>query len=79
MALILIGKFGLPESGLPANAAARFVINLVDFHDEPPELPAMSIQEKMVCGRRKKDRGNLWYAKEEFQFAIQCYRYETKS
>lgn len=69
----LPGKPGLPEKGLPANAAVRFVIEMVDFR-EPIVIGDLSIEQKMTFGMRKKARGNDWYTKDEFSIAIQCYR-----
>ena len=36
----------------------------------------MSLERRMSLGRRKKDRGNFWYARGEFTQAIQNYREE---
>ena len=68
------GKHGLPSTGLPPNAACLFRVRLESADPPPEDKSALPLEQKMEHGRRKKDRGNQWYAKEEFQMAIQCYR-----
>jgi len=42
---------------------------------KPGASPAeIELEERKVIGLRKKHRGNLWMAREEFSMAIQCYR-----
>lgn len=69
----LTGKEGLPSNGLPANAAVHVFLKLLNF--QPAPNPGdRSYEDKMEIGRRKKKRGNNWFAKEEFQLAMFCYK-----
>ena len=38
----------------------------------PAEL---ELENRKIIGLRKKHRGNLWMAREEYSMAVQCYRY----
>jgi len=70
------GSVGLEESGIPANAAVTVTLELVAVQDSE-SVEEMSLERRMSLGRRKKDRGNFWYARGEFTQAIQNYRKAT--
>ena len=38
------------------------------------EEETREIEERKIVGLRKKHRGNLWMAREEYSMAVQCYR-----
>ena len=69
---LVYGKQGLPPI-LPGNAAAHYEVTLLEHKSgcSPSEL---EIEERKVVGLRKKHRGNLWMAREEYSMAVQCYR-----
>lgn len=48
-------------------------MELVDFHPVDPEEPR-SYEERNSVGNRKKERGNYWFKRNEFNLAIQLYR-----
>ena len=70
---LVYGKIGLPPI-LPGNAAAHYEVTLLEHKSgcSPSEL---EIEERKAVGLRKKHRGNLWMAREEYSMAVQCYRY----
>ncbi len=75
------GRVGFEPHGkqgrsVPANAAVTFRVELVECKDAAEEENAQ-LETRMTKGRRKKDRGNFWYAREEYTQAIQCYRKAT--
>ena len=49
-------------------------VELLEFSDDLANVPTLDLQAKITVGRRKKERGNLWVARQEPTFAIQCYR-----
>ena len=69
---LVYGKIGLPPI-LPGNAAAHYEVTLLEHKSgcSPSEL---EIEERKAVGLRKKHRGNLWMAREEYSMAVQCYR-----
>jgi len=70
------GDQGLPNNqaiSVPPKAAVRFEIELVS-HSPAEQFGDMNVQEKLRIGRRKKDRGNTWFQRQNFNFAVQCYR-----
>ncbi|XP_037079680.1 peptidyl-prolyl cis-trans isomerase FKBP8-like [Pollicipes pollicipes] len=66
------GERGL-EEGVPPNASLTFTVRLVDVQPEP-KYEEMSAQERLVVGNAKRDRGNWWFKRDDFNHAIQCYR-----
>lgn len=68
-----IGRLGLPESGIPGNAAVSLTVHLVEV-SPAPEITALSLEDRFRMGRRKKEMGNFWYSRENHTPAIQCYR-----
>lgn len=71
------GSLGFSGDGggkiLPANAAVTLRVSLVQILGEEEE----SMERRRTMGRRKKERGNFWYLREEHSQAIQCYRYSN--
>ena len=48
-------------------------MELLDFKPVDPEEPR-SFEERNTVGTRKKERGNYWFNRNEFNLAIQLYR-----
>jgi len=66
------GSMGLLPH-VPPKAAVRFEIELLSHSAaiSPSEIP---IEERSSIGRRKKDRGNFWFSRQNYTEAVQCYR-----
>merc|ERR1739848_423346 len=62
-----------PPPHVPPKAAVRFEIELLSHSTAipPSEIP---IDERFSIGRRKKDRGDFWYSRQNYTEAVQCYR-----
>ena len=71
------GSTGRPDIGIPPNAAVAITIKVLSASEEPISASKLDFEERVKIGRRKKDRGNEWYTKENFQMAVQCYRKAT--
>ena len=68
------------ESGkVPPKAAVRLEVELVSHKPPVPFGEINQVEEKLRIGRRKKDRGNFWFQRSNYNFAVQCYRYFFKS
>ena len=68
------------ESGkVPPKAAVRLEVELVSHKPPVPFGEISQVEEKLRIGRRKKDRGNFWFQRSNYNFAVQCYRYFFKS
>ena len=48
-------------------------VKLVDFA-AVDSIPSVGLDERHGVGLRKRDRGNWWYAREDFTNAVHCYR-----
>jgi len=59
---------------VPPKAAVRFEVELVSHNPSVPFGEISDVQEKLRIGRRKKDRGNFWFQRQNYTFAVQCYR-----
>ena len=64
---------GLPPV-LPGNAAAQYEVTLLEHKSGNSSPSELEIEERKIVGLRKKHRGNLWMAREEYSMAVQCYR-----
>lgn len=63
------------ESGkVPPKAAVRLEVELVSHKPPVPFGEISQVEEKLRIGRRKKDRGNFWFQRSNYNFAVQCYR-----
>ena len=40
-----------------------------------PVITELPLDERKLIGHRKKERGNFWYARQDYSNAVQCYRY----
>lgn len=50
-----------------------YEVELLDFHPVDPDEPR-SFEERKSVGTRKKERGNYWFKRNEYNLAIQLYR-----
>lgn len=48
-------------------------VELLDFKPVDPDEPR-SFEERTTVGNRKRERGNYWFKRNEFNLAIQLYR-----
>ncbi|GLH09703.1 FK506-binding protein 59 [Gryllus bimaculatus] len=58
---------------IPPNSKITYRIELLSAEPEP-ELETIPIAERKRIGNEKRERGNWWYARQDYTFAIQCYR-----
>ncbi|XP_068241907.1 peptidyl-prolyl cis-trans isomerase FKBP8 [Palaemon carinicauda] len=65
------GSKGLPPN-VPGDVNLIYKVELLDFGPEksPSEIP---IDQRMIIGNRKRERGNWWFNRQEYPLAIQCY------
>jgi len=61
-------------SVLPPKAAVRLELELLGHQPPIPAGEIEDVQEKLRIGRRKKERGNFWHQRQNYTFAVQCYR-----
>ncbi|CAG2162288.1 unnamed protein product [Oppiella nova] len=66
------GKTGVPDV-VPPNATLDCELHVVSVRwmDEDFVLP---IVDRIRIGNRKKERGNFWFARQEYSTCIQCYK-----
>lgn len=63
---------GLQRS-VPPNAKITYVVELHDCADEP-EIAEQPFEQRRDRGVSKRERGNFWYTRGDFNLAIQLYR-----
>ncbi|XP_043203784.1 peptidyl-prolyl cis-trans isomerase FKBP8-like isoform X4 [Amphibalanus amphitrite] len=70
-------RFAYGEKGLddavPPNTNLIFTVQLESVQPEP-KYEEMSAEQRLEIGSQKRDRGNWWFKREDFNHAIQCYR-----
>jgi len=71
------GELGLkndedPTRVIPANARITYKIELVSNEPEDEEEKGFAVRKKI--GNKKRERGNFWFERNEYNMAIQCYR-----
>ncbi|VVC40359.1 Tetratricopeptide repeat,FKBP-type peptidyl-prolyl cis-trans isomerase domain,Tetratricopeptide repeat- [Cinara cedri] len=75
--LQIASRFGYGEKGLipkvPSGAKLVYTVELVAIKPEivPDELTST---ERLKIGQKKKDKGNWWYARNEYSMALHLYR-----
>ncbi|CAO1374474.1 unnamed protein product [Diamesa serratosioi] len=73
------GALGLPSNSnansnvisIPGDATLTYIIELISV-DEEPEDKSYIYRKK--TGNKKRERGNFWFERQEFNLGIQCYR-----
>nr|UWK01895.1 FK506 binding protein [Locusta migratoria manilensis] len=58
---------------IPPDAKLIYTIELLSAEDEP-DLESLSIARRKELGDKKRERGNWWFSRQEYSFAIQSYR-----
>lgn len=67
------GSIGLPAKNIPADATIVYTVELLDVHEET-ELEKKSYASRKEIGNKKRERGNFFFERQEFNSAIQLYR-----
>ncbi|CAH8437879.1 unnamed protein product [Schistosoma rodhaini] len=65
------------DPGIPSGAKLTYHIEVLKV-DDPPCYASMSNSERLAVANQKKDRGNYYYRREEFAFAIDSYNKALK-
>ncbi|KAM7537104.1 hypothetical protein Aperf_G00000066950 [Anoplocephala perfoliata] len=65
------GTLGKPPE-IPPNAKLTYHITL-DECGEPPCYEDMTIGERFEISNRKRERGNFYFRREEYQYSLSCY------
>lgn len=71
------GELGLvnetdPAKTIPSNATVTYVIELVSTKADDEEEQGFEVRKRV--GNKKRERGNFWFERNEYNMAIQCYR-----
>lgn len=70
-------RFGYGTLGLlpyiEPNSTIIYTVELLSAK-EPSEVEDLPLNDRMMIGNLKKERGNWWYARQENNYAIRCYR-----
>ncbi|CAO1313544.1 unnamed protein product [Diamesa tonsa] len=56
---------------IPGDATLTYIIELISVEEEPEDKSYIYRKE---TGNKKRERGNFWFERQEFNLAIQCYR-----
>lgn len=67
------GKLGLPSKNIPADASIIYTVELVSAHEET-DLEKKSFESRKEIGNKKRERGNYFFERTEYNSAIQLYR-----
>jgi FK506-binding protein 8 len=67
------GSIGLPSKNIPSDATIVYTVELVDAHEET-DLEKKSYESRKEIGNKKRERGNYFFERQEFNSAIQLYR-----
>lgn len=67
------GSLGLPSKNIPADATIVYNIELVSVHEES-DLEKKSYESRKEIGNKKRERGNFFFERQEYNSSIQLYR-----
>lgn len=67
------GTLGLPSKNIPADATIIYTVELLSAHEES-DLEKKSYDSRKEIGNKKRERGNFFFERQEFNSAIQLYR-----
>ncbi|GAB0088433.1 Peptidylprolyl isomerase [Sergentomyia squamirostris] len=72
------GSIGLkndkdPSKNIPPDATVTYTVELLSCHPEN-EAETKTFENRKKYGNRKRERGNFWYNRGEYNIAIQLYR-----
>lgn len=67
------GSIGLQSKNIPPDATIVYTIELVEVHEES-DVEKKSYESRKEIGNKKRERGNFFFERQEFNSAIQLYR-----
>lgn len=73
------GSIGLPADekadvkAIPAQARIEYIVDLIECNEEQ-DIAEQPFEKRRDAGVSKRERGNFWYARGDFNLAIQLYR-----
>ena len=67
------GSLGLQSKNIPADATIIYTVELLSAHEET-DLEKTSYESRKEVGNKKRERGNFFFERQEFNSAIQLYR-----
>jgi len=72
------GSMGLkneeePDKSIPADAAITYTVQLLAVKEEEDQ-EEFTYETRKKIGNMKRERGNFWFERNEYNMAIQCYR-----
>jgi FK506-binding protein 8 len=67
------GTLGLPSKNIPADATIIYTVELISNREED-DLEKKSYVSRKEIGNKKRERGNYYFERQEFNSAIQLYR-----
>lgn len=67
------GSLGDLSKGIPPDATIVYTIELLSAHEES-DLEKKSFESRKEIGNKKRSRGNYFFERQEYNFAIQLYR-----
>ncbi|CRK98122.1 CLUMA_CG011490, isoform A [Clunio marinus] len=67
------GSLGLPEKNIPEDSKLIYTIELVSTHEET-DIEKKSYKSRKEIGNKKRERGNFYFERQEYNSAIQLYR-----
>lgn len=67
------GSIGLPSRNIPPDTTILYTVELLSAHEES-DLEKKSYESRKDIGNKKRERGNYFFERQEFNSAIQLYR-----
>lgn len=67
------GTIGLASKNIPADQTIIYTVELLSVHEET-DLEKKSFESRKEIGNKKRERGNFFFERQEFNSAIQLYR-----
>lgn len=67
------GTIGLPDRNIPTEANITYTVELLSAHEET-EIEKKSYESRKEIGNKKRERGNFFFERQEYNSAIQLYR-----
>lgn len=58
---------------IPSCAKIIYTVEIIAFKEES-DLESRTFEQKKQVGNKKRERGNFWYERNEYNLAIQLYR-----
>ncbi|GCC18296.1 peptidyl-prolyl cis-trans isomerase FKBP8 [Chiloscyllium punctatum] len=66
------GSLGSSEPSVPSNATVHLEVQLLSVSDSP-DLELLSGKERLLLANKKRERGNAYFLRSEYVFAISSY------